>query len=82
MRTTTFIAVVVIALLAAVQAFAAEPLTQTNLNQIGLRVEKTAPYQMLTIKVANFQVELCGIPATETEPLRLVRKELCEIGRN
>jgi len=42
-----------------------------------LRIEKPAPYKMLTIKVANYQVELCGIPATETEPIKLVRKELC-----
>jgi hypothetical protein len=77
MRATTLVAVTILALLATAKAFATEPLTQASLNQIGLHTEKPAPYQMLTIKVANFQVELCGIPATETEPIKLVRKELC-----
>jgi hypothetical protein len=77
MRSTnksSFLAVALLAVVAATQPAVAEPLNAESLKQFGLTgVAKSAPYQMLTITVANFQVELCGIPATDTEPVRLVR---------
>jgi hypothetical protein len=75
---TKSIAMVAALIMATSATQASEPLTQESLKQVGLNISKPAPYQMLTITVANFQVELCGIPATDTEPVRLVRKELCE----
>lgn len=78
MRTVKNFAALAIILAAAMNVQAAEPLNADSLKLVGMeKVSKPAPYQMLTITVANFQVELCAIPATETEPLRLVRKELC-----
>lgn len=78
MRTIKKSLIAIAILTAAIGVQAVEPLNADSLKLVGMeKVSKPAPYQMLTITVANFQVELCGIPATETEPLRLMRKELC-----
>ncbi len=60
------------------QVMAEEQPVTKDLKLFGLTdIAKPAPYRMLTITVGNYQMELCGIPATDTEPIRLVRKELC-----
>ena len=78
MRTIKNSLITLAILAAAMNAQAVEPLNADSLKLFGMeKVSKPAPYQMLKITVANFQVELCAVPATETEPLRLARKELC-----
>ena len=78
MRTIKSTIIAIITLLVSVTSMAAEPLNADSLKLVGMeKISKPAPPQMLTIIVANFQVELCGIPATDTTPLQLVRKELC-----
>lgn len=40
-------------------------------------VKAAPPKDMLHITVGNFQPDLCIVPATDTQPLRLVKKEFC-----